>query len=65
MEDINLIDDARPFAVLRLTDLHVYRFEHKDEMMDAILTMRKKGIGFVPLLNHKSEGTYVVPETFQ
>lgn len=56
---------VRPFAVLRLTDLHVYRFDHKDEMMEAIRAMRERGVGFVPLIDHPSENTYVVPETWQ
>jgi len=52
------------FAVLRLTDLRLFRFEHEDEMQEAIRAMRERSVGFVPLTYHENEKTYVVPETF-
>ena len=56
---------VRPFAVLRLTDLHVYRFDHKKDMLEAIRAMQERGIGFVPLINHPAVNTYTVPETWK
>ena len=53
------------FAVLRLSDLRLYRFEYKDDMLDAIRTMTTRGCGFVPLIWHVGADTWTVPETIQ
>ena len=56
---------VKPIAVLRLTDLRLFRFEHKDEMQDAIRAMRERDAGFVPLLWHAGANTWTMPETWQ
>ena len=56
---------VKPFAVLRLTDLRLFRFEHKDEMQDAIRAMRERDAGFVPLLWHAGVNTWTIPEMWQ
>jgi hypothetical protein len=57
--------EGRPFAVLRLTDLRIFRFDHKDEMQDAIRAMRERDVGFVPLLWNAGANTWTMPEMWQ
>jgi hypothetical protein len=67
MDAVELVPSgaAKPFAVLRLTDLRIFRFEHKDEMHDAIRAMRERDAGFVPLLWDAWGETWKMPEIWQ
>lgn len=51
-----------PFAVLRLSDLRLFRFSHKDDMQEAIRAMRERSQTFVAMIYHPEASTYVVPE---
>jgi hypothetical protein len=50
------------FAVLKLHDLKICKFQHEDELMEAIRALKTRSIGCVPLVWNEGAKTYTVPE---
>jgi hypothetical protein len=51
-----------PFALLVLTDLKVRKFQHKSELLDAIIALNTRGIGNVALVWNAGASVWTVPE---
>lgn len=54
-----------PFALLVTETLRVCRFQHEEELQDAIRALRMRDRGYVALIYHEGAGTYIVPETWE
>jgi hypothetical protein len=54
--------DKQPYVVLTLKSLFLKKCATRDEFLDAILSLKRQNIDFVPLKYHAGTDSYFVME---